>query len=323
MQQSQLDQPVPAFVNRSTRGRTWLQTLRKNRTLLTMAAPAMLLVLVFSYLPMFGLIIAFKKYRFADGIWGSQWVGLDNFRYLFLTPAAVRVTINTLALNTMFIGVGLIVSLGLALLLNEVRNPFLSRYYQSVMFFPYLISWVIVGYFGFALLNADTGLLNQILVMVGQEPIRWYGSPEYWPLILILAKTWNGAGYGAIIYLAGIVAINPEYYEAARIDGATKWQQIRFITLPLLRPLIIIQLLLSIGFILYADFGLFYNLTRDRAELLSTTDVLDTFVFRALRTQGDIAMAAAAGFFQSIVGFILVLIVNWFVRRIDPERALF
>lgn len=290
-----------------------------------MALPALILLLVFNYLPMLGLVIAFKDYRAYQGILGSTWVGMHNFQYLFSTPQALQATVNTLYMNALFIVTTLICSLALALLLNEIRDSsrFLSRIYQTTIFFPYFISYVLISYFVFALLNSDSGLLNRLLGHLGIGPIDWYASPHYWPVILTLVNLWKGAGFWSIVYLAGIIAINPEYYEAARVDGAGKWDQIRSITLPLLMPLIIINVLLSLGRIFYADFGLFFQVTRNSSLLYSTTDVIDTYVYRALTQIGDVGMAAAAGFYQAIVGFTLVVLANWLVRRIDPEKALF
>ena len=299
------------------------RNFQTNMTLLLMALPGILLLLVFSYLPMFGLVIAFKDYRFADGILGSAWVGLDNFRFLFGTDAAWRITRNTVLMNSIFIIVNTTASLTIAILLNEVFFSKMTKYYQTLLFFPYFISWVIAGYFVFAILNANNGLLNRWLVQLGMERVIWYRSPEYWPVILTLANLWNGVGFGSIIYLAGMLGISPQLYEAAKIDGAGKWQQIRHITLPMLLPLIIILTVLSVGRIFNADFGLFFFLPRDTPMLYSTTDVIDTFVYRSLVELGDISMAAAAGFYQSIVGFGLVVFANWLVRRINRDYALY
>lgn len=288
-----------------------------------MGAPGLLVLLIFSYLPMFGVVIAFKDFRANLGIFNSQWIGLKNFEFLFRSPVLSRITTNTLTLNVLFIVSGLVASVGLALLLNEVRLKIATRAYQTVVFFPYFISWVIVGYFSFALLNADNGLINGFLTTLGQEPVAWYSSPQYWPWILMLTNIWKSVGYGSVIYLAGMLGINQEYYEAAMLDGANKVQQIRYITLPHLVPIMVIMTLLAIGRIFYADFGLFYYVTRDNSLLYSTTDVIDTYVYRALRVNADIGMAAAVGLYQSVVGFALVLISNWLVKRVDPERSLF
>jgi len=297
--------------------------LRTNLTLLTMALPGILLIFIFAYLPMFGLIIAFKDYRFAEGIFGSVWVGFDNFRFLFGTDAAWRITRNTLLMNSLFIATGTVASLTIAILLNEVFTSWQAKYYQTMLFFPHFISWVIVSYFVFGFLNVNNGILNQFLTSLGLDQISWYRSPEYWPAILTLSHLWNSVGFGSIVYLAGILGISPEYYEAAKIDGATKWQQIRHITLPMLLPLIIILVLLAIGRIFYADFGLFFFVPRNNALLYPTTDVIDTFVYRSLVELGNISMAAAAGFYQSIVGFIMVLLANWIVRKVNRDYSLF
>jgi putative aldouronate transport system permease protein len=299
------------------------RNLNTNLNLLLMALPGVILLFIFAYLPMFGIIIAFKNYRFADGIFGSAWVGFDNFRFLFGTDAAWRITRNTIVMNSIFIAVNTTTALFIAILLNEVYRSRMSKYYQTLLFFPYFISWVVASYFAFGILNATNGLLNQMLINFGWDPVTWYRAPEYWPAILTLANLWNGVGFGSIIYLAGILGISPELFEAAKIDGANKWQQIRFITLPMLLPLIIILTLLSVGKIFNADFGLFYFLPRNTPMLYSTTDVIDTFVYRSLVELGNISMAAAAGFYQSVVGFILVILANWMVRRYNEEYSLF
>ncbi|MBP1994489.1 ABC transporter permease [Paenibacillus eucommiae] len=304
---------------------TWRFRLRrvvKNRWLLLMTLPGMLFLLIFSYLPMFGILIAFKDFRYADGIWGSKWVGFKNFEFLFATRDVWSVTFNTLMLNSLFIVCGLIVSVALALLMFEVKNRILNTIFQSSYFLPYLLSWVLVGYFVYAMLTTD-GFVNQILAYFGIESVSWFTSPGYWPAILVLVSVWKSAGYTSIIYLASILGINTEYYEAAKLDGATKLQQVFYITLPLIIPVITIMMLLQIGRIFYADFGLFYNVTRDSGMLYATTDVIDTYVFRMLRKVGDFGMASAAGFYQAVVGFILVFVSNLIVRKVDKDNALF
>ncbi|TMD47355.1 MAG: sugar ABC transporter permease [Chloroflexi bacterium] len=290
-----------------------------------MMLPGLLVLFVFAYLPMFGIIIAFKDYRAYQGVLGSQWVGLKNFQYLFGTDDARRIVVNTLAMNALFIVSVLVVALAIALLLKEVQGSsrWLSKFYQSTLFFPYLFSYVIINYFVFALLNTSNGFVNHTLEAVGVHPVNWYQSAQSWPVILTLVTVWKNAGFWSIVYLAGIIAINPEYYEAATIDGASRWRQMWRITLPLLKPLIVINLLLSIGRIFYADFGLFYQVTRNAPELYPTTDVIDTYVYRTLTTIGDVGMASAAGTFQAVVGFFLVLFSNWLVRRTEPQSAIF
>ena len=288
-----------------------------------MSLPAVLLLFVFAYLPMFGIILAFKEYRFDQGILGSAWIGLTNFRFLFGTDIAWRITRNTLLMNFLFIVTGTVINILVALLMNEVQGKWRTKFYQSALFLPHFISWVVVGYFAYAFLNVEQGLLNKVLIYFGGEAIAWYREPSYWRVILVFTTLWKGLGYGSIFYLAVMLGISPEYYEAAKIDGANKLQQIRHITLPHLLPTVIILTMFAVAGIFRSDFGLFFNVTRDQAALYSTTDVIDTFVYRALRQMNDLGMSAAAGVYQSVVGFVLVVVVNWIVRRIDPDRALF
>lgn len=290
-----------------------------------MALPGLVLLFVFAYLPMFGIVIAFKNYRPVDGIWGSEWIGFKNFEFLFRSADAWRITSNTLFLNAIFIVTSTVAALAIAVLINEVRkkNVLITNFYQSSMLLPHFISWVVVGILAFTFLSADNGFLNKTLERFGLEGRGWYSTPEYWPIILPIVNLWKHTGFSSLIYLAGLLGINPEYYEAAALDGASKWHQVRYISLPLLLPLVIITTLLAIGRIFYADFGLFFHVTRDNSILYPTTDVIDTYVYRALRETGIIGQAAATGFYQSMVGFVLVVLSNWVVRRIDPDRALF
>ena len=299
--------------------------LAKHWVWLSMSAPSAMLLLVFSYLPMYGAVIAFEDYKAGRGILGSDWVGFKNFAFMFTTGKGLQVIGNTVALNVLFIASSTIVSLLVAFLFYELYGSALLRLYQSSVFFPSILSWVVVGYFVFAFLSADSGIINHTLerFIVDWQPILWYKKAEAWPWILMIVNLWKNAGAGSVIYLAGMLAISPEYYESAAIDGADRWRQRWHITLPLLRPLILIQLLLSLRYIFSADFGLFYFVTRNSADLYATVDVIDTFVFRSLTKLGNVGMAAAAGLFQASVGFVLVLICNWIVRRIDPDYALF
>lgn len=301
----------------------FIKDILTHKWLWLMALPGCAVVFVFSYLPMFGLILAFKEYRVADGILGSKWIGVENFKYLFSTRDAWNITYNTLFLNSLFIITGTVGGIFIALLVNEVKNKWLIKFYQSAMFLPYFISWVIVSYFVYSLLSYDMGILNSALKSWGIAPVQWYNEPKLWPSILTVVNLWKGVGYGSVIYLAGIMGIDDELFEAATIDGATKIQQITRITIPLLAPLIITLTLMSIGRIFFADFGLFYNVTLDNGGLYSTTNVIDTYVFRALKFSGDVGMASAAGFYQAFVGFILVLASNLLVKKIAPDRALF
>jgi putative aldouronate transport system permease protein len=298
------------------------RVFRKNIPRLLMTMPAVIWLLVFSYIPMFGIIIAFTDYKFDKGLLGSPWVGFQNFAYLFGTNIALRITRNTLWMNGLFIVTTTVISILVALLLYRIQRSFMTRFYQTALFFPYFCSMVIVGVFVYAFLGAE-GVVNHAFVQNGMDKVSWYRSPEYWPFILTVVNLWKGVGFWSIVYFAGILAISPDIYEAAEVDGANGWQQSFFITLPLLSPIIIINVLLMIGKIFNADFGLFFNVTRDQPLLYPTTDVIDTFVFRALRTTGQVTQAAAAAFYQSVIGFALVLLSNWVVRRIDPEKSLF
>ncbi|NWL86306.1 sugar ABC transporter permease [Paenibacillus sp. 79R4] len=289
-----------------------------------MMLPGLVYLIINNYLPLFGLSIAFKDVDYRKGIWNSDWIGFRNFEYLFKTSDAWMITRNTLLYNTVFIILGLIVSIGIAILLNEIRNKFFARFYQSVIILPYLISIIIVSYLVYAMFSVNTGMMNNtILPALGLDPISWYSEPKYWPFILTFVHVWKGAGYSCIVYLAAIIGIDPEYYEAAKLDGASKWVQIRKITLPMIMPVIMILTLLGIGRIFYSDFGLFYQVPMNSGALYSTTNVIDTYVFRGLMQLGDIGMSSAAGFYQSLVGFVLVLGSNYIVRKIDKDNALF
>lgn len=273
---------------------------------------------------MVGTVIAFKQYRFSrDGFWASiinsKWVGWDNFKFLFSTNDAYLITRNTLLYNIAFIGLGLILSVLLAVVLSEIANKKLAKFYQTGMFLPYFLSWVVVGYFAFSFLSSERGLLNS---MFGSN-ISWYSESKYWPFIIIFVFLWKAVGYNSVVYLAAIMGIDKSLYEAAMIDGASKLQQIRSITLPMLKPIIIIMTLLAIGKIFYADFGLFYQVPRDSGTLYSVTNVIDTYVYRGLKTTGEIGMSTAAGLYQSVVGFVLVLTSNYIVRKFDKDSALF
>lgn len=300
-----------------------IRFLRQNGALLLMALPGVLVVFIVSYMPMPGIVLAFKDYKAALGVWGSPWVGLRNFQFLFNSGIAWEIIRNTVVLNAAFIVVGQICALTMAVLMNEVYHRYLSKVYQSILFFPHFVSWVLVGFFTYAFLNSDTGYVNAILRNLGGDPVNWYGSPQYWVPILTFLSVWKGLGYFTIIYLAGMLNINPEYYEAARIDGASKVQEVFAISLPLIRPLVIINVLLAIGRIFFANFDFIWNVTRDSSLLLPTTNVIDTFVYRSLSAVGNFNLASAAGLFQAVMGLLLVLVANWVVRRIDKEQALF
>lgn len=300
-----------------------MKTIKKYIPLYIMLLPGFLYLLVNNYLPMFGIIIAFKNMNFAKGLLKSDWVGFANFKYLFTTPDAFRITRNTIGYNAAFIVVGLIVSVTIAILLSEIRSKICVRVYQTVIMLPFMISMVIVSYLAYAFLAGDTGFINGVLKVLHIEKISWYNEPKYWPFILIFINSWKGAGYNSVIYLASILGIDPELYEAASIDGISKMKEIRYITLPLIKPTIITMVLLSIGRIFYSDFGLFYQVPMNSGALIDVTNTIDTYVYRGLMTLGNIGMSSAAGVYQSFVGFILVIIANWITKRYSSENTLF
>ena len=298
--------------------------LKEYWPLYLMMLPALLYLLINNYIPMAGMVIAFKKLNFAKGIWASPWAGLKNFKFLFASKDAWVITRNTLLYNVAFILVNMVVGIAIAILITEVRNTKLKKVYQSAILLPFLMSMVILSYIVYALLSAENGLVNNsILPLFHIDPIQWYQKPKYWPAILIIANCWKGVGYGCLIYIASLIGIDPSFYEAARLDGASKWQEITKITLPSLVPTIITLLLLSIGRIFYSDFGLFYQVPMNSGVLFPTTNVIDTYVYRALIEQGNISMSSAAGVYQSLVGFCVVMLSNWIVRKVDKDQALF
>ncbi|WP_404822371.1 ABC transporter permease [Paenibacillus lycopersici] len=298
----------------------------KNRYLLLMMLPGTLYLLINNYLPMFGTLIAFKKIDMNLHYWWltSPWIGFDNFKFLFKTSDAWIITRNTVLYNALFITITPVIAVTFAILLNELRNRIAARFYQNIMFLPYFLSAVVVGYLGYSMLSVEFGFINtHILEPLGMDAIAWYNEPKYWPYILPLIYIWKNIGYSTVIYLAAIVGIDNEYYEAALMDGASKWRQVVSITLPQIRPIIIILMLMAVGHILNADFGLFYQVPLDSGSLYPTTNVIDTYVYRALLSLGDIGMSSAAGLYQSAVGFVLVLTVNLIVRKVNKESALF
>lgn len=289
-----------------------------------LAAPGLAYLFINNYLPMFGMIIAFKKVDFRKGILKSDFIGLKNFEYLFKTKDAWVITRNTILYNLAFIFFVLIFAVAFAIIINELKQRRMSKFYQTVILLPHMISMVIVSYLVFAFLSNENGFINnQILLKLGMEKISWYTEPKYWPFILVFVHVWKSVGYSSIVYLAAVVGIDQELYEAASLDGASTMQRIRYITMPIIKPVMIMMVLLSVGRIFYSDFGLFYQVPQNSGMLYSTTNVIDTYVYRALMQLGDIGMSSAAGVYQSLVGFVLVLSANLIVRRIDKESALF
>lgn len=302
-----------------------LNELFINKSLYLMTLPAIILLFLFNYLPMAGIVIVFKNFNISKGIFGSPWVNpiYENFLYFFTSEYWVRVTRNTILLNLMFILVGIFVNVSLAIMLNEIKSAAFKRISQSLTLLPYFISWIVVGVFTYNILNYEHGMLNNLFTQLGIEKIDWYSKPESWPFIILITSTWKNVGYSCIIYLATLSCIDNTLYESGRIDGTSKLQEIWYITLPLLRPTIIVLTLLAIGRIMNSDFGMFYGMVGDSAQLYPTVDVIDTFVFRSLRGSGDMGMASAANFYQSVLSFALVYISNRFARKYENSAALF
>ncbi len=305
-----------------------LYQLRANWPLFVMLTPGAIILIINNYIPMFGIIIAFKRYRFFgsffESLVKSDWVGFKNFEFFIKTPYGFQMTRNTILYNLIFILLGLIIPVFFAIALNEIRNKYYAKMYQSIIFLPYFLSWIIVSYLAYSLLSIENGYINKsILAPLGIAPVEWYGEPKYWPFVLVFFQLWKYTGYNVVVYLAAISGIDPEFYEAAEIDGATKLQQIRHITIPMLQTLMIVLTLLAIGRIFNADFGLFYNVPRNSGSLQSVTMVIDTYVYTALRNTNNIGMASAAGAYQAVVGCITVFTANLIVKKINKDSALF
>lgn len=297
--------------------------LYKYRIFLLMLLPAIIYTLVFSYYPMSGIVMAFKKYNYAGGIWGSPWNGLDNFKFFFKSGQAGLVTRNTVLYNLVFIAVNTLCQIAVAVFLTEIRNKRFRKLTQSVMFLPYFISWVIVGVMAFNIFSSDYGFMNRLITSLGGDKIHFYTKPEAWPFILIFFNLWKNIGYGSVMYLAAIMGIDTSIYEAAAIDGANVFQRIFKVTIPSIMPTTIILLLLSIGGIFKGNFDMFYNLVGNNGLLYNYTDVIDTLTFRALISSNDFGMSAAIGVYQSVLCFITVILVNRFVGKFDKDYTLF
>ncbi|CVI68824.1 putative multiple-sugar transport system permease YteP [Clostridiales bacterium CHKCI001] len=296
---------------------------KANKELLLLSLPGGIWFLIFAYLPMFGILIAFQQYRpeknFLLSVLHSKFVGFKNFEFLFKSGDMWIIFRNTIGYNLVFIVLGIVLPITVAMLLNELRNHGAVKVYQSMMFLPYFLSWVVVSYCLYAFLDPSKGLVNNIL----GKNISWYTEKDYWPFIIIFMSQWKGVGYNTVVYLASICGIDKTFYEAAMLDGATKWQQIKYITVPLLRPVITILFIMSVGGIIRSDFGLFFQLPRDSGPLYPVTNVLDTYIYRALMQSSEIGMSSAAAFFQSVVGFALIMIANKVAAKIDNENTLF
>lgn len=298
--------------------------LIKNRTLYLMLLPGVIFLIINNYLPMFGIVIAFKNINFRDGILASPFVGFKNFEFLFKSNDAFIIIRNTLAYNVTFLILDMLIPVSIAIGLNEVVTTKLKKTYQTLMFLPHFLSWVVVSVIGFAFMSTDNGFMNNyIFPLFGMENINFYQTKSIWPFLLVFFNVWKHSGYSSVVYLAAITNIDTSLYEAARIDGATKFQQIRHITIPEISGIVVIMMLLGCGRIFTADFGLFYQMPLNTGTLYPVTNVVSTYVYRAGLVAGNIEMSAAAGLLQSVVGFVTVVTMNYIVKRIDPDKSLF
>jgi putative aldouronate transport system permease protein len=299
------------------------KTVRRHWMLLLMLAPAVIYVIIFSYIPMTGIVLAFKNYQYAGGIYGSPWCGLSNFKALLIAGKLGMVTRNTLLYNIAFIFLGVIFEMGSAILLNEIIGKHFKKTAQSFMFLPYFISWVVAGAIMYNIFNYERGVFNHVLNAFGTSPFDLYNTPGAWPFVLIFLKLWKGTGYGSVVYLAAITGLDQEMFEAAAIDGDNAWQKIRYITIPSLLPTMMILVLMAIGNIFRGDFGLFYQTVKSSALLQPVTDVIDTYVFNLLISNGDIGVSAAAGLYQSVLCFFTITVCNTLVKKVEPDYALY
>lgn len=298
------------------------QKRKLNWGLVTLAVPGVVFLIAFYYVPLVGIIIPFKRIDYAKGIWKSDWIGFKNFEFLFKSQDAFRITRNTIGMNAIFIALTLVLAVLLAIMMYELSRK-MVKIYQTALFIPYFISWVVASYIVYAMLSPDMGVIPNMMKAQEKTPINFYFTPEVWPVILTIAYLWKNIGYMTLLFYATLISIDSSYLEAAAIDGANKRQQIFNILLPHMMPTIVMMTILQIGKIFYSDFGMFYFLTRNSGALYSTTDVIDTYVYRALRVTGDIGISSAAALYQSVVGFILVLATNLIVKKRDKNYAIF
>ncbi|HZG56687.1 ABC transporter permease subunit [Paenibacillus sp.] len=307
-------------VRRAAASRRW-NRWKRDGELSLLFFPGFLYLLIFSYLPMAGIIVAFKNFKVNLGVFQSPWVGFKNFEFLFTTELAYRILRNTVLYSLSYMAVTMVCALALAILMNELTRRWL-KVHQTVLFLPFFLSWVIVSYITDTMLDHQSGFLNSLLAWLGMEPRLWYFENGPWPLILNIVNLWKSIGFQTLIFYAGMMGIDYTYYEAAKIDGASKLQMAMKITVPLLSPIISILIILSVANMFRGDFGLHYFIPRDSGMVYATTDIIDTFVFRALRSMGDTSMAAAVGLFQSVVGLVMVILANYTIRRINEENSL-
>ena len=305
------------------KGHPFWEDLKKNRTKWLMILPAAVVVILMCYIPMAGIVLAFKEFNYHDGIFGSPWAGFKNFEYFFQSGKAWTTTRNTILYNAAFLCVNTLLQITCAILLSELAGKYFKRITQSVMFLPYFISWVVVGAFIYNMFNYEFGAVNSFLRSAGWEPLDVYSNKAAWPVILIVVSAFKNVGYGTVMYLASIVNIDGEMFEAADLDGATMWQKIRYITLPCIRPTVVILFLMAIGTIMKGDFQMFWQVTGNNPMVLEVTDVIDTYVTRSLLNLQEFGMTSAAGLYQSALSFVLVLIANYAVKKVEPDYALF
>jgi len=299
------------------------KVLSQNKTLILMCLPAILFFFVFSYLPMPGAYIAFTNFQYNKGIWDSPFIGLQNFKFLFMSGQLTLLLRNTVLYNIAFILLGNFLQLTFAILLNEVQSKWYKKVTQSMMFLPYFISDVLVALLVYNMINYDYGFISNLVRSTGGEMAKFYQMPNAWPFIIVLVNLWKGTGYGTVVYFAAITSMDTSMMEAAQIDGANGFQRIRYITLPTLKPTVIILFLFAIGGILKGNFGLFYNLVGANSMLFGTTDIIETYVYRSMMNSFNFSQSSAVGLFQSVVGFFIVLAANAFVKHLDPDYALF
>lgn len=309
--------------SRKHRGEKLFRDIRKNPFSYLLILPAMVYVFLFGYCTLPYVIIAFQKFNYKTGIFHSEFVGLKNFEFFFKSPKFLEVTFNTVLLNILFIGFVIFFALVFSLMLNEARGKLFSKVTQSTFLLPHFMSWVVVSYIVYALFASDYGIVNNALKSMGLDAVSWYSTPGPWRAILVFIKVWKDTGMQMVIYLAAITGIDPSLSEAARVDGASRLQTIRHVILPLMAPTVSILALLSIGKIFYGDFGMIYGIIGDNGVLYPTTDVIDTYVFRAMRKTGDPSQAMAVGLYQSVLGFLFVFGSNWIASKKTDGGALF
>lgn len=300
-----------------------IKKLKRYIPLYLMLIPGAVYLMINNYAPMAGIVVAFKNYNYQKGIFGSDWNGIKNFTFLFKTKDAWTITRNTICYNLVFIILGTIAAITVAILLSELKNTRAKKTYQTIILLPFLVSIVVVSYIVYGFLSTEYGLVNHLLQRFGSDKISWYSTEKYWPVILVMVHAWKNIGYNTILYYATLMGIDTSYYEAAVVDGATRWQRVRYITLPSLIPTISILTLMSISKIFYSDFGLFYQIPMNSGPLIDVTNTIDTYVYRGLMETSNIGMSAAAGVYQSVVGFILVITANKLVSKFDEDSALF